>query len=99
RDRIGLCPEPHSTRLEARVSVVEQQGAVEPALDVVTDGNDPQQVPLSERRRLDTGARQLTAAPVVVVQPEIAFEGIGSDNVILAFGEAKHDTARGVFLA
>ena len=56
------------------------------------------QVPLTERRGLDAGARQLTAAAVVGVQPEIAFEGVGPDNVVLAISEPKHDAARRVFL-
>src|SRR6185369_3734397 len=98
RDRVGLCPQPDSARLEARVSVVKQQRAVEPTLDVVANSNDPKQVPLTERRGLDAGARQLTAAAVVGVQPEIAFERVGPDNVVLTISEPKHDAARRVFL-
>src|SRR4029453_1985751 len=99
RNRIGFCPQSHSTRLEARVSVVEQHRAVEPTLDVVATGNHPEQMPLTERRGLDAGARQLTAAAVIGVEPEIAFEGIGPDHVVLAIREPKHDAARGVFLS
>src|SRR5882724_9169204 len=65
---------------------------------MVADGHHPDHVPLTERRRLDAGARQFTAAAVVVVQPEVALERIGSDDVVLAVVEPKHDAARGILL-
>ena len=73
--------------------MVEQHRAVEPTLDAVADGNHPEQMPLTERRGLDAGARQLTAAAVIGVEPEIAFEGIGPDLLLLAIREAKLDAA------
>ena len=54
-------------------------------------------MPLPERRGLHAGGRELTAAPVVVVEPEIVLERVRPHDVVLAVGEAQHDTAGGVF--
>src|SRR5262249_44216173 len=98
-DRIGLRPQPHSTRLEPRVVMVEVQSAVEPGLDVVADRHDAHQVPLAERGGLHARARQLTAPAVVVVKPEIVLESVGANDVVLAVVEAEDDAARCVFLS
>src|SRR5215510_12208964 len=97
-DRIGLRPQSHPTRLEARVAVIEIQGAVEPGLDVVADRNHAKHVPLAERWCLHARARQLTAPAVVVVEPEIVLESVGANDVVLAVVEAEDDAARCVFL-
>src|SRR5262245_38453211 len=73
--------------------MVEIEGAIEPALDVIADRDDANSMPLSERRRLDPSARELAAPLVVVVQPEVVFQGIRADDVVLPGAEAKDDAA------
>jgi hypothetical protein len=63
--------------------VVEVEGPVEPCLDVVADRHDANRMPLTERRRLDPGARELTAPAIVVVEAEVVLQGIRADNVVL----------------
>src|SRR3989442_13216199 len=96
-DGIGLRPESHTPGCEACVPVVEAELAVEPRLHVVTERDDALGVPLTERRGLHARGRELTASPVVVVQPEIVLERIGPHDVVLAVAEAEHDAAGGVF--
>src|SRR5712691_4420266 len=97
RDRIGFRPQSNPTGPEPGVPVIEEQLAVEPALDVVAERDDAHRMPLPERRRLDAGARQLTAPAVVVVQTEVVLERVRADDVVLAVREAEDDATRGVF--
>src|SRR5437867_3806151 len=97
RDGIGLRPQADAAGLEPGVTVVEVQRAVEPRLYVIANRHDPDRMPLPERRGLHAGGRELTAAPVVVVEPEIVLERVRPHEVVLAVGEAQHDTAGGVF--
>src|SRR5207244_13548866 len=99
RDGIRLRPETHPSRAEPRVPVLKQELAVEPALDVVAEGDDAHRVPLTERRRLDAGARQLTPPAVVVVQPEVVLERVRANDVVLPVPEAEDDAACGVLLS
>src|SRR5437867_12286602 len=99
RDGIGLRPQTDAAGLEPWVTVIEVERAVEPRLDVIANRHDPDHVPLTECRGLHAGRRELTAAPVVVVQPEIVLERVGPHDVVLAIGEAEHDAAGGVFLS
>src|SRR6266571_4130907 len=55
RDRIGFRPQANPTGPESGVPVIEEQLAVEPALDVVAERDDAHRRPLPERRRLDAG--------------------------------------------
>src|SRR5215813_15005326 len=73
-NRVGLCPQPHSTGLEPRVAVVEEQRTIEPTLDVVTDRDQPEQMPLTEGGPLDAGASKLMAPTVVEVEPEVVLQ-------------------------
>src|SRR5215467_13002620 len=47
-NRVGLRPQAHSAGLEPRVAVVEKQRSVQLTLDVVTDRDHPEQMPLTE---------------------------------------------------
>src|SRR5262245_28667840 len=78
----------------SRYSLPSSQACIMIAKRDDTDG-----VPLAKRRRLDAGARQLSPAAIVVVQPEIALEPVGTDDVVLAVREAEHDPARGILAA
>src|SRR5205823_6395487 len=93
RDRICLGPKPDAARLEAGVAMVQIEFAVEPALEVVAERDDAHRVPLTERRRLDAGARQLTPPAVVVVQPEVVLERVRANDVVLPVCEAEDDAA------
>src|SRR5262249_30860591 len=93
-DRIGLGPQSHAPPLEACISVLEVTRTIEPGLDTVTDRNDAHRVPLTERRRLHAGARELPPASVVVVESKVVLERIGAHDVVLAVVEAKDDAAR-----
>src|SRR5262245_44326674 len=97
RDRIGFGPQSHSPQLEACISVLEVTRPIEPGLGMVADRKDSHRVPLTERGRLHAGARELTPAPVVVIEPEVVLERIGADDVVLAVAESKHDATRCVF--
>src|SRR2546428_4307636 len=92
-DGIRLRPETHPSRAEPRVPVLKQELAVEPALEVVAEGDDAHRVPLIERGRLDAGARQLIAPAVVVVQAEVVLERVRANDVVLPVCEAEDDTA------
>src|SRR5439155_20862617 len=93
RDGIRLRPETHPSRPEPRVPVLKEELAVEPALEVVAEGDDAHRVPLTERRSLDAGARQLIAPAVVVVQAEVVLERVRADDVVRAVCEAEDDAA------
>src|SRR5216117_149625 len=99
RDGIGLRPQADAAGLEPWVTVIEVQRAVEPRLDMIANSHDSDHVPLTERRGLHAGSRELTTAPIVVVEPEIVLERVGPHDVVLAVGEAQHDAAGGVFLS
>src|SRR5713101_3156293 len=88
RDRVRLRPQSHTAGLEAGVTVVEIELAVEPRLHVIPHGHDTDGVPLPECWRLHACAGELAASAIVVVQPEIALERVGPDHVVLAVGEA-----------
>src|SRR5437764_14240475 len=92
-DRICLGPQPDAARLEAGVAMVQIEFAVEPALEVVAERDDAHGVPLTERRRLDAGARQLTPPAVVVVQPEVVLERVRANDVVFPVREAEDDAA------
>src|SRR2546428_2465564 len=98
-DGIGFRPQADAAGLEPWVTVIEVQRAVEQRLYVIVNSQDPDHVPLTERRGLHARGRELTAAPVVVVEPEIVLERVGPHDVVLAVGEAQHDAAGGVFLS
>src|SRR5262249_37718997 len=99
RDGIRLRPEPDATRSESRISMVEEQRAVEPGLHPVADGHDPQEVPLRERRLLHGGRGDLSPAAIVGVQPEVVLQRVRPDDVVLAAVEAEDDPSRGIFAA
>src|SRR2546428_5365303 len=92
-DGIRLRPETHPSRAEPRVPVLKEELAVEPTLEVVAEGDDAHRVPLTERRRLDAGARQLTPPAVVVVQAEVVLQRVRADDVVLPVCEAEDDAA------
>src|SRR5215813_8190775 len=96
-NRVGLCPQTHSTGLESRVAVVEKQRTIEPTLDMVTDRDHPEQMPLTEGGRLDAGASELIAPAVVGVEPEVVLERVGSHHIVSMVAEAEHDAARSIF--
>src|SRR6266849_6833594 len=87
RDRIGLRPQPHATGPETRVTMVEIELAVEPCLHVIAQRDDPDGVPLPERRCLDPRRGDLTATTVVVVEREVVLERVGADDVVLVVVE------------
>src|SRR5215468_1979163 len=93
-NRIGLRPQAHSTGLESRVAVVEKQRTIEPTLDVVTDRDHPEQMPLTESGRLDAGASELTAPVVIGIEPEVVLKRVGSHHIVCVVAEPKHDAAR-----
>src|SRR6266542_6068263 len=89
RDGVGLRPQPHATGPEARVAVIQVQGAVEPGLDTIAHDHDAHHVPLTEGRCFHAGGGELAAAAVVVVKPEVALERVGPDHVVLAVDESE----------
>src|SRR5215831_16869974 len=93
-DRVGFRPETHSARLETRVMVVEIELPVEPRLQVIAECDEAHRVPLPKRRGLHARTRELSTATIVVIQAEVALEGVGADDVILAIVEAEDDPAR-----
>src|SRR5262245_35787781 len=76
RGRIGLRPQAYAARSKAPVAGIEEERAVEPALDVVAGDDRAHRVPLPERRRLDPGALEHGAAAIVVVEPEVVLQRI-----------------------
>src|SRR5262245_6385462 len=56
-------------------------------------------MPLAELGCPHACRRDLAAPAIVVVEPEIVFERVGSHDVVLAVVESKHDAARGVLPA
>ena len=92
-DRISFRPQSNPTGAEPRVAVVKEQLTVAPALEVVAEGDDAHRMPLTERRRLDAGARQLTSSAVVVVQAEVVLERVRADDIVLPVREAEDDAA------
>src|SRR5262245_62826639 len=51
---------------------------------------------MPERGRLDRGRRDHATATLVVIEPEIVFERIGSHQVVVALRKAEHNAARSV---
>ena len=74
--------------------MVEQEGAVQPALDVISDRHDPNEMSLARRRLLDGRARKLPTPTIVSVESEIVFQRIRADDVVLSVGKAEDDAAR-----
>src|SRR5215468_8506989 len=93
-NRVGLCPQTHSTGLEPRVAVVEKQRTIQPTLAVVTDRDHPEQMPLTRGGRLDAGASELTAPVVIGIEPEVVLKRVGSHHIVCVVAEPKHDAAR-----
>src|SRR5262249_6700335 len=98
-DGIRLGPQPGLACPGARVVMVQEQSAVEPALQMITDGEDAERVPLAERRGLHVGRGELTTSAVVVIEAEVVLEGVGADDVIPAAVEADHDAPRRILAA
>src|SRR5262249_4836650 len=53
-------------------------------------------MPLAERRWLDSRRGQLVSPTVVVVQPQVALQGVGTHDIVVSCGEAKHEAPRGI---
>src|SRR5262249_7469025 len=68
---VGLGPEAYMAGSEAPVAIIQEQGAVEPSLNVVARDYRPDRVPLAECRRLDARTGQHAAVPLVVIEPEV----------------------------
>src|SRR5256886_8573308 len=92
-DGIGFRPQAHLPRSKATIAMIEEERAVQMALDPVADGDHTDRMPLAEGRRLDRRARQLMPPTVVVVQSEVVLEGVGSNDVVPPIREAEHDAA------
>src|SRR5215831_20655533 len=104
-DGVRLRPKSGLSRPKPAVTIVDQQLIIEPALDVVTFSGDADFMPLPERRSLcaDSGDQVTTADDrgnerirLVIIEVEIVLQRVGPDNVIVAFGKAKHDPAGSV---
>src|SRR5215475_12526595 len=98
-DRIGLRPQTYPTSFESCVAVIEEQGTIKPALDVIIDRDHAQQMPLAECGGFDAGARELLSPGVVGKEPEVVLERAGSDHVIGAVAEPEHDAAGDILRA
>src|SRR6266511_2252466 len=83
RDRVGLRPQSHPTRLEARVPVIEGELAVEPRLHMIADGHEAQRMPLAECRSLDARGGDLAAPAIVGVEAEVVLERVRPDDIVL----------------
>jgi hypothetical protein len=95
-DRIGLRPHADRPGSKPTIAMIQQERPVEIALYMITDRDDPESVPFAEGWGAHPSTGKLVAAVIVVVESEIAFEGVRSNEFIGTVGEPEHDVARGI---
>src|SRR5262249_14580589 len=78
RNRVSFGPQANLARAIAGVTMIQEEHTVEIGLDVVTYRHHAYRMPLAQRRRLYGCRGQLVPPPVVVIQPKVVLERIGS---------------------
>jgi len=85
-----------TTSFTLRCTMLQEEHAVEIGLDVITYRDHAYRMPLAQSRRLHARRGQLVPPTVVVIQPKVALQGVGSHDIVVPCGKAKHDATRGI---